>query len=197
MSFAPDQNHLLHFSAHRKEILVGNQENSEDSHLITHNQLKLFVAYSHTLRNKTLDACPPSPLGYEFFAHAFNSEGLPSTASYVDEHGVAISTGAGLELTNILEEEADTAMMVSSARFAEVEQMVWHTALSMNHQCQRMEARRTEQKKEKNYVRKQEQKIFKKGFGKVRKMADQRPAIASAGPSMEVAPVKETMAAMD
>ncbi|KAG1888812.1 hypothetical protein F4604DRAFT_1674427 [Suillus subluteus] len=171
MSFAPDQNHLLYFSAHGKEILVGNPENSEDSHLITHDQLKLFVAYSHALRNKTLDACPPSPLGYEFFAHAFNSEGLPSTTSYVDEHGVAISTGAGLELTDILEEEADTAMMVSSARFAEVEQMVWHTALSANHQRQRMEARCTEQRKEKNYRRKQEQKIFKKGLGKARKMA--------------------------
>ncbi|KAG1779098.1 hypothetical protein EV702DRAFT_1044054 [Suillus placidus] len=105
MTIAPDEGHLLYFSGHGKDILVGNPENEEDLHLITRDQLKLFIAYSHALRNKAPHARPPSPLGYEFFMHAFNNEGLPSTASYIDVNGLVINAGAALELSDIIARE--------------------------------------------------------------------------------------------
>ncbi|KAG2118472.1 hypothetical protein DEU56DRAFT_139727 [Suillus clintonianus] len=190
MTIPTDDQQLLYFSAYGREVLVGNPENEDDSHLVTRDQLKLFVAYSHALRNKSADARPPSPLGYEFFAHAFNSEGLTSTASYLDELGAVVSTGSSMELTDIIDDDEDTEITLSSTRMEQVEKMVWHTALSASHQREKMDARRAGQRKTKNYGRKQEQKLTKKGLGKIRKASDLPSAQSSAGPS-NLSPVAE------
>jgi hypothetical protein len=136
-------------------------------------------------------------LGYEFFAHAFNSEGLASTASYIDEHGLVVSTGAALELADILDEEEDVEITLLSSRMAQVEQMVWHTALSASHQREKMEARRAGQRKDRNYGRKQEQKLHKKGLGKIRKVTDLKAGDARASSSTPSTPVEGPMNAME
>ncbi|KAG1764623.1 hypothetical protein EDD22DRAFT_845768 [Suillus occidentalis] len=143
--------------------------------LVTRDQLRLYVAYSHALRNKAPCARPPTPLGYDFFAHALNSEGLPSSASYLDEQGHVVSTGAAVEIRDIIskEEAAESNLTLSATRMEQVEKMVWHTALNASHQRERIEARRASQQKEKNFGRKHDQKLRKKGLGKVRKEADQ------------------------
>ncbi|KAG1897582.1 uncharacterized protein F5891DRAFT_982552 [Suillus fuscotomentosus] len=192
---APSSNdhQLLYLSTYGQDVLVGNPENPEDSHLITRDQLKLFINYSHALRNKSLDDCPPSPLGYEFFAHAFNSEGLSSTASYINENGVVVSMGAALVLSDIMEEEDDVEITVSSSRMEQLDKMVWHTALSASYQRKKMEARQANQRKEKNYGRKQDQKLTKKGLGKVRKLMTLAPANVVAGPSTPHTTAEEAM----
>ncbi|KAG2119712.1 uncharacterized protein F5147DRAFT_647609 [Suillus discolor] len=196
MSHTPDESHLLFFSAHGRDVLVGNPENKDDSHLVTRDQLKLFVAYSHALRNKPPHARPPSPLGYEFFAHTFNSEGLPSTASYIDESGTVVSTGSAIEITDVISDEEDSEITVSSARMAQVEQMVWHTALSASHQQEKIEQRRAGQRKERNFGRKQTQKLNKRGLGKIRKETDLPTTYLVAG-SSSAAPPEEVMTEMD
>ncbi|KAG1810084.1 uncharacterized protein HD556DRAFT_1302466 [Suillus plorans] len=193
MTPSSNDHQLLYFDTYGQDVLVGNPENPEDSHLITRDQLKLFVTYSHALRNKSLDDCPPSPLGYEFFVHAFNNEGLSSTASYVNENGVVVSTGAALVLTDIMEEEDDIEITVTSSRMEQLDKMVWHTALSASYQHEKMEARRASQRKEKNYGHKQDQKLTKKGLGKIRKITTMTPANVVAGPSAPHTPAEEAM----
>jgi hypothetical protein len=121
-------------------------------------------------------------LGYDFFAHAFNSEGLHSSASYLDDQGVVVSTKAAMAVSDILGVDEDAVVTLPTTRMEEVEKMVWHTALSASRQREKMEMRRAGQRKEKNFGRKQVQKLNKKGLGKVRKEADQ-PTTYGAGPS--------------
>lgn len=193
MSIAPDEGNLLYFSGHGKDILVGNLENEEDSHLITCDQSRLFISYSHALCNKAPHARPPSPLDYEFFAHTFNSEGLTSTASYIDENGLVVSTGAALDISDIIGDDDDMELTLSTTHMAQVEKMVWHTTLSASHQRERMEARCAGQRKEKNFGQKQEQKLHKKGLGKIRKGGDLKLANTLAGPSIPTTSAEETM----
>ncbi|KAG2746002.1 hypothetical protein P692DRAFT_20740403 [Suillus brevipes Sb2] len=185
MNPSPDDGHLSYFSGHGTNVLIENPDLPDDSYLITRDQLKLYVAHSHALRNKAPRARPPTPLGYDFFAHAFNSEGLPATASYLDEQGTVISTGSSVEIGDIMgeEDEGETNLTMSAARMEQVEKMVWHTTLNASHQRERIEARRASQRKEKNFGRKQDQKLRKKGLGKVRKEADQPTTYPVAGAS--------------
>ncbi|KAG0694021.1 hypothetical protein DFH29DRAFT_880999 [Suillus ampliporus] len=108
---ANDDHQLQYISAYGRDLLIENPENDAEAYRITRDQLRAFVAYSHTLRNSP---CP-----------------LPS--------------------------------------MDQVNKMVWHTALSALHQQDKMEACRALQKKTKNFGRKQEQKLTKKGLGKVKK----------------------------
>ncbi|KAG1788425.1 uncharacterized protein HD556DRAFT_1312017 [Suillus plorans] len=196
MSHAPDESQLLYFSAYGRDVLVGNPENEDDTHLVTREQFRLFVAYSHALRNKPPHARPPSPLGYEFFAHAFNSEGLQSTASYLDESGAVVSIGSALEATDVISDEEDSEITVSTSRMEQMEKMVWHTAISATHQREKIEQRRAGQRKERNFGRKQTQKLNKRGLGRVRKQADLPTTYPVTG-SSSVAPPEEAMAEMD
>ncbi|KAG2109009.1 uncharacterized protein F5147DRAFT_652584 [Suillus discolor] len=197
MMVLQDEGDLLYFTGHRHDILIRNPENPNDSHLIMHDQLKLFVMYSHTLRNKGPCSRPPGPLGYKFFVQAFNSEGLHSSASYLDEHGTVISAGSSIEASDIIgDDDDDENTTVSSTRMGQMEKMVWHTALSTTHQREKMEMRRAGQCKEKNFRRKQAQKLHKKGLGKIRKETDLPTTYPVTGPSSG-AVIKETMATED
>ncbi|KAG2132565.1 hypothetical protein BD769DRAFT_1386348 [Suillus cothurnatus] len=197
MTASHDDGDLLYFSGHGRDILITSPGGEEEPRLITRDQLKLFVSYSHALRNKAAGARPPSPLGYEFFADAFNSKGLASSASYVDELGSVVSIGSAIELNNILGEEDDPEITLSTARMAQVEKMVWHTALNASHQRERMDARRANQQRERNYGRKQEQKLSKKGLGKVKKGTYLRHSDPLAGSSTTEATPEDQMAETD
>ncbi|KAG1758609.1 hypothetical protein EDD22DRAFT_956716 [Suillus occidentalis] len=63
MSITPDNGHLLYFSGHGKDILVGNPENDEDSHLITCEQLKLYIAVLSCPAQQGSQLPSPLPLG--------------------------------------------------------------------------------------------------------------------------------------
>jgi hypothetical protein len=182
MSVAPNDGNLLYFSGQGRNVLISSPDDAEGPYVVTHKQLKLFADYSHILRNKSPCACPSAPLGYEFFAHAFNSEGLHSSASYIDDQGMVVSTKAAMELADIVGEEEDAVVSLPTMRMQEVEKMVWHTALSVSHQHEKMEMRRAGQRKEKNFGRKQVQKLNKKGLGRVCKEAD-LPTTYGAGSS--------------
>ncbi|KAG1792609.1 uncharacterized protein HD556DRAFT_1309157 [Suillus plorans] len=196
MTVPQDEGDLLYFVGHGHDVLIRNPENPDEAHLITCDQLKLFVAYSHILRNKGPRSRPPGPLGYEFFAQAFNSEGLHSSASYLDEHGTVVSAGSSIEALDIIGDDNKDDTTVSSTRMAQMEKMVWHTALSATHQREKMEMRRAGQRKEKNFGRKQAQKLQKKGLGRIRKetnLPTTYPVVGtSSGPVIE-----ETMATED
>ncbi|KAG1793638.1 uncharacterized protein HD556DRAFT_1308494 [Suillus plorans] len=196
MSVTPDDGNLMYFVGHGRNILINSPENSDDTHLVSRDQLKLFIAYSHTLHNKSPRACPPGPLGYDFFMHVFNSEGLHSSASYLDESGTVVSNGALPKLSDIIGEVEEEDISLSSTRMAQVEQMVWHTALSASHQREKMEMRRAGQRKEKNFGRKQTQKVNKKGLGKIRKESDLPTTYPSVGPST-IGTAEEAMAVTD
>ncbi|KAG1790264.1 uncharacterized protein HD556DRAFT_1310677 [Suillus plorans] len=174
MSHAPDESQLLYFSAYGQDVLVGNPENEDDTHLVTREH----------------------PLGYEFFAHAFNSEGLQSTASYLDESGAVVSIGSALEATDVISDEEDSEITVSTSRMEQMEKMVWHTAISAAHQREKIEQRRAGQRKERNFGRKQTQKLNKRGLGRVRKQPDLPTTYPVMG-SSSVAPPEEAMAEMD
>ncbi|KAG1764865.1 hypothetical protein EV702DRAFT_1153340 [Suillus placidus] len=183
MTVNHDDGNLLYFAGHGRNILISSPENSDDTHLVSRDQLKLFIAYSHALRNKSPCTRPPNPLGYDFFAHTFNSEGLHSSASYLDETGSVVSAGASPELADIIGEEDEEDVSVSSLRMAQVEKMVWQTALSATHQREKMEICRAGQRKERNFGCKQTQKLNKRGLGRVRKEADLPTTYPVAGPS--------------
>ncbi|KAG1759435.1 hypothetical protein EDD22DRAFT_955896 [Suillus occidentalis] len=183
MTVTQDEGHLAYFSGHGRDILIRSPHVEEESHLVTRDQLKLFISYSHALHNKSADARPPSPLGYKFFTQAFNSEGLASSASYVDELGTVISTGSALELADILGDEDEAEITLLTTHMAQVKKMVWHMALNAQHQRERMDMCRAAQKKEKNYGRKQEQKLNKKGLGKINKVKYVQPTNAITGSS--------------
>ncbi|KAG1850687.1 hypothetical protein F4604DRAFT_1970197 [Suillus subluteus] len=125
--------------------------------------------------------------------HAFNSEGLASMVSYVDESGIVVSAGAALALSDIIGEEDDIEITLSSSCMAQVEKMVWHTALSVSNQCERMDARCAGQRKEKNYGRKQDQTLSKKGLGRIRKTTNPEVANAVAESSNTSTPAEENM----
>jgi hypothetical protein len=99
-----------------------------------------------------------------------------------------------LELADIIGEEEETELTLSSTRMAQVEKMVWHTALSASHQRDRMEARRATQRKEKNFGRKVDQKLRKKGLGKVRKEVDQHTTYLAGPSALAANHVEEEMA---
>jgi len=182
MSIAPDDGNLLYFSGQGRNVLISSPDDAEGPYVVTREQLKLFADYSHILRNKSPRARPSAPLGYEFFAHAFNSEGLHSSASYIDDQGMVVSTKAAMELADIVGKEEDAVVSLPTTRMQEVEKMVWHTALSASRQREKMEMCHAGQRKEKNFGRKQVQKLNKKGLGRVRKEAD-LPTTYGAGSS--------------
>lgn len=196
MTVPQDKGDLLYFAGHGRDILIRNPEHPEEAHLIMRDQLKLYVAYSHALHNKGPRSRHPGPLGYKFFAQAFNSEGLHSSASYLDEHGTIVSTGSSIEASDIIGDDDEEDTTVSTIRMVQMEKMVWHTALSATHQREKMELRRAGQRKEKNFGRKQTQKLNKKGLGKVRKETDLTPNHPVAGPSSSSV-VEEVMVTED
>jgi hypothetical protein len=63
---------------------------------------------------------PLSPLEYNFFAHAFNSEGLHLSVSYVDNQGVVVSTKAAMAISDILGMDEDTVVTLPTTRMEEV-----------------------------------------------------------------------------
>lgn len=138
----------------------------------------------------------PTPLDYDFFAHALNREELPSTALYLDKHSTVISTGASVEIGDIIgeESEGETNLTLSATHMELVEKMMWHMALNTSHQCDHIEVYRTSQRKEENFGRKQNHKLRKAGLGKVRKEVNQcttYPVVA--GPSGGAIAVEVTM----
>jgi hypothetical protein len=82
---------------------------------------------------------------------------------------LVVSIGSAIELNDILGEEDDLEITLSTTHMAQVKKMVWHTALNASHQCKQMDTRHANQQRERNYGRKQEQKLSKKGLGKVKK----------------------------
>ncbi|KAG1724153.1 uncharacterized protein EDB91DRAFT_1087573 [Suillus paluster] len=111
-----------------------------------------------------LKACPAHPLGYEFFAHAYNHEGLTTTASVINKQGFVKCEGTSIEMGDLLDDD-DEDVTLSAMRMDQVDRMVWHTALSVAHQRDKIEERRLMNKKSKNYFKKQQVNMFRKGVG--------------------------------
>ncbi|KAG1777243.1 hypothetical protein EV702DRAFT_1045615 [Suillus placidus] len=182
MSINHDEGDLHYFSGQGRNVIISSPDGVDGPYVVTCEQLQLFANYSHILRNKSPRSRPSPPLGYDFFAHAFNSKGLHSSASYIDDQGMVVSTKAAMAVSDILGMDEDAVVTLPTTHMEEVEKMVWHTTLSASRQREKMEMRRAGQRKEKNFGWKQVQKINKRGLGKVRKEAD-LPTTYGAGPS--------------
>ncbi|KAG1738829.1 uncharacterized protein EDB91DRAFT_1082546 [Suillus paluster] len=154
---------LINFAEHDRDFIITNPDDVDELRLITCSQLKAFIIYSYALHNKAPSACPACPLGYEYFACAYNHEGLTTTASVIDKQGVVKCEGASIEMGDLLDDN-DEDVTLSAMRMDQVDCMVWHTALSAAHQRNKIEEHRLMNKKSKNYFKKQQVKMFRKGF---------------------------------
>jgi hypothetical protein len=134
------------------------------------------------LRNKAPSARPTCLLGYEYFVQAYNHEGLTSTASFINEQGIVKSEEVSIEMSDLLEEE-DEDVTLSAVQMEQVNHMVWHTALSAAHQRDKIEERRMMNRKGKNFAKKQQTKVLKKGLGEIRKEPHRPLPLASTSSS--------------
>ncbi|KAG1738624.1 uncharacterized protein EDB91DRAFT_447198 [Suillus paluster] len=155
---------LVNFTERDQDFIITNPDDVDELRLVTRSQLKVFILYSYALCNKAPSARPACPLGYEYFARAYNHEGLTTTASVIDNQGFVKCEGASIEMGNLLDDE-DEDITLSATRMDQVDRMVWHTALSAAHQRDKMEECRLMNKKSKNFFKKQQVKMFRKGFG--------------------------------
>ncbi|KAG1726361.1 uncharacterized protein EDB91DRAFT_1263810 [Suillus paluster] len=161
---------LVNFAERDRDFIITNPDDVNELRLVTRSQLKAFIVYSYALRNKAPSARPACPLGYEYFARAYNHEGLTTTASVIDEQGIVKCEGASIEMGDLLDDD-DKDVTLSAMRMDQVDCMVWHTALSAAHQRDKIEERRLMNKKSKNYFKKQQVKMFRKGFGNQKRNA--------------------------
>lgn len=105
-------------------MVISSPDGTNGPCIVTHEQLKLFVNYSHILHNKSPYSCLSAPLGYYFFTHIFNSKGLHSSASYINDQGVVVSSKAAMELADIIGEDKDAVVSLPTMHMEEVEKMV-------------------------------------------------------------------------
>ncbi|KIK33738.1 hypothetical protein CY34DRAFT_110543 [Suillus luteus UH-Slu-Lm8-n1] len=139
MSIHHDDSNLLYFAGQGHNVVISSPDGTDRPYMVTCEQLKLFADYSHILCNKSPYSHPSALFGYDFFTHAFNSEGLHSLASYINDQEAIVSTKATMELTDIVSEEEDTVVSLPTMHMEEVKKMVWHTTLSASCQHKKME----------------------------------------------------------
>ncbi|KAG1859920.1 hypothetical protein C8R48DRAFT_673849 [Suillus tomentosus] len=158
---------LVNFAEHGRHFLVTNPDDVNEVRFVAREQLKAFILYSHALRNKAPSNRPDPPLGYEYFVRAYNHEGLASTATFIDDQGVVKCEGSSIEMSDLLCEE-DEDVTLSASRMDQVDRMVWHTAVAATRQREKIEERRTMNRKGKNFMKKHNGKVMK-GLGGLNK----------------------------
>ncbi|KAG1904343.1 uncharacterized protein F5891DRAFT_977203 [Suillus fuscotomentosus] len=158
---------LVNFTKHGHHFLVTNPDDVNEVRFVAREQLKVFILYSHALRNKAPSNRPDPPLGYEYFVWAYNHKGLASTATFINDQGVVKCEGSSIEMSDLLCDE-DEDVTLSTSCMDQVDRMVWHTAVAAMRQHEKIEEHRMMNRKGKNFMKKHNSKVMK-GLGGLNK----------------------------
>ncbi|KAG1734104.1 uncharacterized protein EDB91DRAFT_1084240 [Suillus paluster] len=148
---------LINFTKRNRDFIITDPDNMDKLCLVTCSQLKVFIIYSYALHNKAPSARPACPLGYEYFACAYNHEGLTTTTSVIDEQGFVKCKGTSIEMGDLLDNDDED---VTFSRICHIRPVHVHSTSLRD----KIEEHCLMNKKSKNYFKKQQVKMFRKGF---------------------------------